>query len=173
MLTMSARLTQQGRLQHKSDFRCHDPSDVCIPEGIKIELTRAETQCHFSFPRLEGPGPAVLYQEVDEAIHQLVRLSNLRAQQQEQRQRLRQVQQVRRPHHPHSAWEPSLCLLASLLILSIDSVLPASLLPPRVGRVISKSALKGSQGFVFRRSCLSAPAVLSGAVSIDYLSPPI
>ncbi|XP_038949407.1 rho guanine nucleotide exchange factor 40 isoform X3 [Rattus norvegicus] len=44
--------------------------------------------------KLEGPGPAVLYQEVDEAIHQLVRLSNLRVQQQEQRQRLRQVQEV-------------------------------------------------------------------------------
>ncbi|GAB1298841.1 Rho guanine nucleotide exchange factor 40 [Apodemus speciosus] len=44
--------------------------------------------------KLEGPGPAVLYQEVDEAIHQLVRLSNLRVQQQEQRLRLRQVQQV-------------------------------------------------------------------------------
>lgn len=44
--------------------------------------------------KLEGPGPAELYQEVDEAIHQLVRLSNLRVQQQEERQRLRQVQQV-------------------------------------------------------------------------------
>ncbi|XP_037064449.1 rho guanine nucleotide exchange factor 40 isoform X1 [Peromyscus leucopus] len=44
--------------------------------------------------KLEGPGPAVLYQEVDEAIHQLVRLSNLRVQQQEKRQRLRQLQQV-------------------------------------------------------------------------------
>lgn len=44
--------------------------------------------------KLEGPGPAVLYQEVDEAIHQLVRLSNLRVQKQEQRQRLRQLQQV-------------------------------------------------------------------------------
>ncbi|XP_050998983.1 rho guanine nucleotide exchange factor 40 isoform X1 [Acomys russatus] len=44
--------------------------------------------------KLEGPGPAELYQEVDEAIHQLVRLSNLRVQQQEQRQRLRQLQQV-------------------------------------------------------------------------------
>ncbi|CAH6779011.1 Arhgef40 [Phodopus roborovskii] len=44
--------------------------------------------------KLEGPGPAMLYQEVDEAIHQLVRLSNLRVQQQEQCQRLRQLQQV-------------------------------------------------------------------------------
>ncbi|XP_027242430.1 rho guanine nucleotide exchange factor 40 isoform X3 [Cricetulus griseus] len=44
--------------------------------------------------KLEGPGPAVLYQEVDEAIHQLVRLSNLRVQRQEQRQRLHQLQQV-------------------------------------------------------------------------------
>lgn len=94
MLNISARLTQQGRLQYKSDFQCHDTSDV--PEGIKIELT----QCRLSLPRLEGPGPAVLYQEVDEAIHQLVRLSNLRVQQQEQRQRLRQVQQVRRPPLP-------------------------------------------------------------------------
>lgn len=97
MLNISARLTQQGKLQYKSDFQCHDTSDVHILEGTKIELTRAETQCRLSFPRLEGPGPAVLYQEVDEAIHQLVRLSNLRVQQQEQRQRLRQVQQVRRP----------------------------------------------------------------------------
>nr|XP_023396411.1 rho guanine nucleotide exchange factor 40 isoform X2 [Loxodonta africana] len=44
--------------------------------------------------KLEGPGPATLYQEVDEAIHQLVRLSNLRVQQQEQRQRLQRLQQV-------------------------------------------------------------------------------
>ncbi|XP_004694738.1 PREDICTED: rho guanine nucleotide exchange factor 40 isoform X2 [Condylura cristata] len=44
--------------------------------------------------KLEGPGPATLYQEVDEAIHQLVRLSNLHVQQQEQRQRQRQLQQV-------------------------------------------------------------------------------
>ncbi|XP_036985255.2 rho guanine nucleotide exchange factor 40 isoform X2 [Artibeus jamaicensis] len=44
--------------------------------------------------KLEGPGPATLYQEVDEAIHQLVRLSNLHVQQQEQRQRLRRLQQV-------------------------------------------------------------------------------
>uniref|UniRef100_A0A8D0QLX8 Rho guanine nucleotide exchange factor 40 n=1 Tax=Sus scrofa TaxID=9823 RepID=A0A8D0QLX8_PIG len=44
--------------------------------------------------KLEGPGPATLYQEVDEAIHQLVRLSNLHVQQQEQRQRLHQLQQV-------------------------------------------------------------------------------
>ncbi|XP_024907142.1 rho guanine nucleotide exchange factor 40 isoform X4 [Pteropus alecto] len=44
--------------------------------------------------KLEGPGPATLYQEVDEAIHQLVRLSNLHVQQQEQRQRLHRLQQV-------------------------------------------------------------------------------
>nr|XP_045012379.1 rho guanine nucleotide exchange factor 40 isoform X1 [Jaculus jaculus] len=44
--------------------------------------------------KLEGPGPATLYQEVDEAIHQLVRLSNLHVQQQEQRQRLHQLHQV-------------------------------------------------------------------------------
>ncbi|XP_062061494.1 rho guanine nucleotide exchange factor 40 isoform X2 [Lepus europaeus] len=44
--------------------------------------------------KLEGPGPAMLYQEVDEAIHQLVRLSNLHVQQQEQRQRLHRLQQV-------------------------------------------------------------------------------
>uniref|UniRef100_A0A8C5V7G1 Rho guanine nucleotide exchange factor 40 n=2 Tax=Microcebus murinus TaxID=30608 RepID=A0A8C5V7G1_MICMU len=44
--------------------------------------------------KLEDPGPAILYQEVDEAIHQLVRLSNLHVQQQEQRQRLRRLQQV-------------------------------------------------------------------------------
>uniref|UniRef100_A0A8D2AJL0 Rho guanine nucleotide exchange factor 40 n=1 Tax=Sciurus vulgaris TaxID=55149 RepID=A0A8D2AJL0_SCIVU len=44
--------------------------------------------------KLEGSGPATLYQEVDEAIHQLVRLSNLHVQQQEQRQRLQQLQQV-------------------------------------------------------------------------------
>ncbi|KAM9644892.1 rho guanine nucleotide exchange factor 40 isoform 1-T1 [Trichechus inunguis] len=44
--------------------------------------------------KLEGPGPATLYQEVDEAIHQLVRLSNLHVQQQEQRQRLQRLQQV-------------------------------------------------------------------------------
>uniref|UniRef100_A0A8C8ZGY6 Rho guanine nucleotide exchange factor 40 n=1 Tax=Prolemur simus TaxID=1328070 RepID=A0A8C8ZGY6_PROSS len=44
--------------------------------------------------KLEDPGPATLYQEVDEAIHQLVRLSNLHVQQQEQRQRLRRLQQV-------------------------------------------------------------------------------
>ncbi|XP_037690391.1 rho guanine nucleotide exchange factor 40 isoform X3 [Choloepus didactylus] len=44
--------------------------------------------------KLEGPGPATLYQEVDEAIHQLVRLSNLHVQQQEQRQRLRRLRQV-------------------------------------------------------------------------------
>ncbi|XP_036128428.1 rho guanine nucleotide exchange factor 40 [Molossus molossus] len=43
---------------------------------------------------LEGPGPATLYQEVDEAIHQLVCLSNLHVQQQEQRQRLHRLQQV-------------------------------------------------------------------------------
>uniref|UniRef100_F7FTM4 Rho guanine nucleotide exchange factor 40 n=1 Tax=Monodelphis domestica TaxID=13616 RepID=F7FTM4_MONDO len=43
--------------------------------------------------RLEGPGPALLYQEVDEAIHQLVRLSNLYLQRQEnQRQRHRLLQ---------------------------------------------------------------------------------
>ncbi|XP_075388240.1 rho guanine nucleotide exchange factor 40 isoform X2 [Tenrec ecaudatus] len=45
--------------------------------------------------KLEGTGPATLYQEVDEAIHQLVRLSNLHVQQQEQRQRLQRLQQVR------------------------------------------------------------------------------
>lgn len=45
-------------------------------------------------PRLEGPGPATLYQEVDEAIHQLVRLSNLHVQEQERRQRLHRLQQV-------------------------------------------------------------------------------
>ncbi|XP_034504327.1 rho guanine nucleotide exchange factor 40 isoform X2 [Ailuropoda melanoleuca] len=44
--------------------------------------------------KLEGPGPAALYQEVDEAIHQLVRLSNLHAQQQERRQRLHRLEQV-------------------------------------------------------------------------------
>ncbi|XP_058149793.1 rho guanine nucleotide exchange factor 40 isoform X3 [Dasypus novemcinctus] len=44
--------------------------------------------------KLEGRGPATLYQEVDEAIHQLVRLSNLHVQQQEQRQRLCRLQQV-------------------------------------------------------------------------------
>ncbi|XP_060031361.1 rho guanine nucleotide exchange factor 40 isoform X3 [Erinaceus europaeus] len=44
--------------------------------------------------KLEGPGPAALYQEVDEAIHHLVRLSNLHVQQQEQRQRLHRLQQV-------------------------------------------------------------------------------
>ncbi|KAI5189515.1 Rho Guanine Nucleotide Exchange Factor 40 [Manis pentadactyla] len=44
--------------------------------------------------KLEGPGPATLYQEVDEAIHQLVRLSNLHVQQQERRQRQHQLQQV-------------------------------------------------------------------------------
>lgn len=44
--------------------------------------------------KLEGPGPATLYQEVDEAIHQLVRLSNLQVQRQEHRQRLRHLQQV-------------------------------------------------------------------------------
>ncbi|KAM8780455.1 rho guanine nucleotide exchange factor 40 isoform 1-T1 [Rhynchonycteris naso] len=44
--------------------------------------------------KLEGPGPATLYQEVDEAIHQLVRLSNMHVHQQEQRQRLHQLQQV-------------------------------------------------------------------------------
>ncbi|XP_078190592.1 rho guanine nucleotide exchange factor 40 isoform X6 [Callithrix jacchus] len=44
--------------------------------------------------KLEGQGPATLYQEVDEAIHQLVRLSNLHVQQQEQRQCLRRLQQV-------------------------------------------------------------------------------
>ncbi|XP_045057367.2 rho guanine nucleotide exchange factor 40 isoform X3 [Desmodus rotundus] len=44
--------------------------------------------------KLEDPGPATMYQEVDEAIHQLVRLSNLYVQQQEQRKHLRQLQQV-------------------------------------------------------------------------------
>ncbi|XP_058522123.1 rho guanine nucleotide exchange factor 40 isoform X2 [Ochotona princeps] len=44
--------------------------------------------------KLEGPGPATLYQEVDEAIHQLVRLSNLHVQQQEQRQRVHRLRQV-------------------------------------------------------------------------------
>ncbi|VFV32201.1 protein solo-like [Lynx pardinus] len=44
--------------------------------------------------KLEGPGPATLYQEVDEAIHQLVRLSNLHVQEQERRQRLHRLQQV-------------------------------------------------------------------------------
>ncbi|XP_012885150.1 PREDICTED: rho guanine nucleotide exchange factor 40 isoform X2 [Dipodomys ordii] len=44
--------------------------------------------------KLEGPGPATLYQEVDEAIHQLVRLSNLHVQQQEQQQRRYRLQQV-------------------------------------------------------------------------------
>ncbi|XP_077626457.1 rho guanine nucleotide exchange factor 40 isoform X1 [Crocuta crocuta] len=44
--------------------------------------------------KLEGPGPAMLYQEVDEAIHQLVRLSNLHVQEQERRQRLQRLQQV-------------------------------------------------------------------------------
>ncbi|XP_012921152.1 rho guanine nucleotide exchange factor 40 isoform X9 [Heterocephalus glaber] len=44
--------------------------------------------------KLEGSDPATLYQEVDEAIHQLVRLSNLQVQRQEQRQRLHRLQQV-------------------------------------------------------------------------------
>lgn len=44
--------------------------------------------------KLEGPGPATLYQEVDEAIHQLVRLSNLHVQQQEQRQRVHRLREV-------------------------------------------------------------------------------
>ncbi|XP_048211685.1 rho guanine nucleotide exchange factor 40 isoform X2 [Perognathus longimembris pacificus] len=44
--------------------------------------------------KVEGPGPATLYQEVDEAIHQLVRLSNLHVQQQEQQQRRHRLQQV-------------------------------------------------------------------------------
>ncbi|KAM6180728.1 rho guanine nucleotide exchange factor 40 isoform 1-T4 [Erethizon dorsatum] len=44
--------------------------------------------------KLEGPGPAALYQEVDEAIHQLVRLSNLQVQRQEHRQCRHQLQQV-------------------------------------------------------------------------------
>ncbi|KAM6203143.1 rho guanine nucleotide exchange factor 40 [Rhynchocyon petersi] len=44
--------------------------------------------------KLEGPGPATLYQEVDEAIHQLVRLSNQHVQQQEKRQRIQQLKQV-------------------------------------------------------------------------------
>ncbi|ELV14129.1 Rho guanine nucleotide exchange factor 40 [Tupaia chinensis] len=44
--------------------------------------------------KLEGSGPATLYQEVDEAIHQLVRLSNLHVQQQERRQRLHRLRQV-------------------------------------------------------------------------------
>eukprot|EP00071_Canis_lupus_P010226 XP_005629207.1 rho guanine nucleotide exchange factor 40 isoform X5 [Canis lupus familiaris] len=44
--------------------------------------------------KLEGPGPAAVYQEVDEAIHQLVRLSNLHVQRREQRQRLQRLQQV-------------------------------------------------------------------------------
>ncbi|KAM4881450.1 rho guanine nucleotide exchange factor 40 isoform 2-T2 [Thomomys bottae] len=44
--------------------------------------------------KLEGPGPATLYQEVDEAIHQLVRLSNLHVQQREQQQRRHRLQQV-------------------------------------------------------------------------------
>lgn len=71
----------------------------------------------------------MLYQEVDEAIHQLVRLSNLRVQQQEQRQRLRQVQQVRRPPLP------LLSLGAEPLLISISvdtkhgQILPAFLLP--------------------------------------------
>ncbi|XP_072580422.1 rho guanine nucleotide exchange factor 40 isoform X2 [Vulpes vulpes] len=44
--------------------------------------------------KLESPGPAAVYQEVDEAIHQLVRLSNLHVQRREQRQRLQRLQQV-------------------------------------------------------------------------------
>lgn len=64
-----------------------------------------------SFPRLEGPGPATLYQEVDEAIHQLVRLSNLHVQQQEQRQRLHRLHQVSQdPQTPLTqpgAWPPA------------------------------------------------------------------
>jgi hypothetical protein len=56
----------------------------------------------------------MLYQEVDEAIHQLVRLSNLHVQQQEQRQRLHQLQQVSgTPCCPYLAWSlalvPLLC----------------------------------------------------------------
>ncbi|XP_072479754.1 rho guanine nucleotide exchange factor 40 isoform X2 [Notamacropus eugenii] len=44
--------------------------------------------------RLEGPGPAILYQEVDEAIHQLVRLSNLYLQRQENQRRQHRLLQV-------------------------------------------------------------------------------
>ncbi|XP_051836347.1 rho guanine nucleotide exchange factor 40 isoform X3 [Antechinus flavipes] len=44
--------------------------------------------------RLEGPGPAILYQEVDEAIHQLVRLSNLYLQRQEDQRRQHRLLQV-------------------------------------------------------------------------------
>ena len=76
-------------------------------------------------PRLEGPGPAALYQEVDEAIHQLVRLSNLHVQQQEQRQRLHRLQQVSQHPLPHAsfhlrAWPPATLFP---LILTIDGVL--------------------------------------------------
>lgn len=57
-------------------------------------MTRQWFILPYSFLRLEGPGPATLYQEVDEAIHQLVCLSNLHVQQKEQRQRLHRLQQV-------------------------------------------------------------------------------
>ncbi|XP_062946937.1 rho guanine nucleotide exchange factor 40 isoform X1 [Cynocephalus volans] len=59
-------------------------------DGGAILMTLRSTHSN----KLEGSGPATLYQEVDEAIHQLVRLSNLHVQQQEQRQRLHRLQQV-------------------------------------------------------------------------------
>ncbi|MEJ1280236.1 Rho guanine nucleotide exchange factor (GEF) 40 [Cricetulus griseus] len=71
------------------------PPPPCLPEepSPSQETLNTALRYLYSLLRLEGPGPAVLYQEVDEAIHQLVRLSNLRVQRQEQRQRLHQLQQ--------------------------------------------------------------------------------
>lgn len=78
-------------------------------DGIGVEELNKQGQWFIlphSFPSLEGPGPATLYQEVDEAIHQLVCLSNLHVQQREQRQRLHRLQQVNQdpPDLSYSAW---------------------------------------------------------------------
>lgn len=81
-------------------------------DGIGVEGLDKEGQWFilpYSFLRLEGPGPATLYQEVDEAIHQLVCLSNLHVQQKEQRQRLHRLQQVNQdPQTSYSTWGPGL-----------------------------------------------------------------
>lgn len=105
------------RLVSKWKSKDSDPGPYCDPGccatphlgckdgmGLRGRLDKGSGSfCPPSLPRLEGPGPATLYQEVDEAIHQLVRLSNLHVQQQEQRQRLHRLQQVSQDLLPHAS----------------------------------------------------------------------
>lgn len=97
--TAIEELEGAAELEREETVRIRDPLQKVLEDPRLTELQRDGgailmrlRSTHSS--RLEGPGPAALYQEVDEAIHQLVRLSNLHAQQQEQQQRVRRLQQV-------------------------------------------------------------------------------